>query len=336
MKLQQLRYLREIWRHQFNISKAAVTLNTSQSGVSKQIAMLEQELNVSLFIRKGKHLDAFSPVGERIFQLAEQTLERVDDIRLVAEEFSQRNQSLIIATTHTQARYVLPVVVRQFMLLYPEVNLHIHQGTPTQIAEILEKGDADIAVATEVLGERDTLLAMPCYQWARSVIMTRSHPLASKQTLSLQDIVAYPIVTYEQGFTGRHRLDEVFAREQLVPEIVLTAVDADVIKTYVRLGLGIGIIADMALNSGQDDDLVAIGAKPLFGISTSQLAVKKNKFLKDYVFGFITLFAPHLTEVVVRQAMACQGNEELLSIFQKFVLPEFPIGENIDKGINLK
>lgn len=328
MKLQQLRYLREICRHQFNISKAAYALNTSQSGVSKQIAQLEQELNVSLFVRKGKHLAAFSPAGERILQAAEQALERVEDIRLLAEEFSQRNQSLTIATTHTQARYVLPIVVRQFMQLYPEVNLHIHQGTPTQIAQLLEQGDADIAIATEVLGARDALLAMPCYQWARSVIMTRNHPLSTKQALSLSDIVAYPIVTYEQGFTGRHRLDEVFAGEQLTPDIVLTAVDADVIKTYVRLGLGIGIIADMALNPGQDDDLVAIGARQLFGISTSQVAVKKNKFLRACVVEFIKLFAPHLTEEVIRQAMTCQSTDELLQIYKGFVLPEFPVEYN--------
>ncbi len=323
MKLQQLLYLQEIRRHQFNISKAAVTLCTSQSGISKQIQLLELELGVELFQRKGKQLISFSEVGKKVFRLVEEALSKVDDIRLLTEELNQRNQSLSIATTHTQARYVLPVIVEKFVRSYPDINLHIHQGTPTQIAMMLEQGEVDIAIATEALSEREALVAMPCYQWSRSIVIPKNHPLAQKQQITLQDIIKFPIITYVQGFTGRHKVDEVFAKHHLIPDIVLTAVDADVIKTYVRLGLGIGIIANMAFNQEQDADLQVLDAKALFGISTSRIAIKREKYIKAYIFQFIEMFATHLTPEVVRRALDCQDNAQIHRLFEDYSVPVF-------------
>lgn len=325
MTLKQLRFLLEIQRRDLNISRAAEALYTSQSGISKQIQLLEQELGIELFVRKGKHLLGFSDVGSAIVKRAEEVLGKVEDIRLLAEEFGQQNQSLTIATTHTQARYMLPSVVDKFIRRYPDIKLHIHQGNPTQIAWLLEKGEADIAIATEALSERASLLAMPCYQWSRSLIMRRDHDLAKKSSLTLQDIAQYPIITYEQGFTGRARLDQAFSAQQLQPEIVLTAVDADVIKTYVRLGLGIGIIADMAFNPLQDGDLAVVSVKQHFGLGISQVAVKKDKYLKDYIYRFIEMLAPHLSADIVKRALACDGKEAELALFKDFRVPGYQL-----------
>lgn len=322
MKLQQFRYLLEVNRQQLNISKAAASLCTSQSGVSKQIQLLEQELNIHLFKRKGKHLTAFSEAGEKILQLAGEVMGKVNDIRLLADDINHRNQSLTIATTHTQARYVLPAIVSKFMRIYPEVNLHFHQGTPPQVAAMLEQGDADIAIATEALVGREQLLALPCYQWTRCIITRKNHALAHQQTVRLEEIVDYPIITYEQGFTGRYKLDEAFARAELYPDIVLTAVDADVIKTYVRLGLGIGIIAEMAFNPNQDNDLHVLNAGQLFGISISQIAIKKDKYIKDCIFRFIALFAPHLPADIITQGLACDTDEQVQNLLKDCAIPD--------------
>jgi len=307
MKLQQLRYLVEIEKQQLNISKAAEVLCTSQSGISKQIRLLEDELKVELFDRNARKLTAISPVGIEVIKLAIQILNKVDAVKLVAEEFTDKQKSIAIATTHTQARYVLPVIVEQYLSQYPDINLNIQQGTPEQVAALLEQGQVDIAIATEVLASQESLIALPCYQWSRSVIVKKDHPLAKKQPLKLKDIVQYPIVTYVQGFTGRYKQDEVFSENNLQPNIVLTAVDADVIKTYVRLGLGIGIIADMAFNPIQDNDLITLSVEHLFGISTSQIAIKKDSYIKPYLFPFIEMFAPHLTQELIQQAITC-GN----------------------------
>ncbi|WP_051906772.1 HTH-type transcriptional regulator CysB [Methylomarinum vadi] len=321
MKLQQLRYLCEIERQNMNISKAAAALFTSQSGVSKQIQLLEQELNVQLFRRKGKHLLAFSEAGEKVLYYAKEALQKVENIRLLADELNRSQQSLTLATTHTQARYVLPKVVEQFLRVYPAIDLHLHQGTPSQIADMLERGEVDIAIATEALADREALLSMPCYQWSRSIITRQGHPLTQLSSVALADVARYPIITYVQGFTGREQLDETFRRERLQPDFVLTAVDADVIKTYVRLGLGIGIIADMAFHPDQDRDLQALNAKNLFGVSTSRIAIKRDKYIKDYVFRFIEMFAPHLSADVVKQALLCSNNAEAEKLFADFVVP---------------
>lgn len=323
MKLQQLRYLLEIEKQQLNISRAANVLCTSQSGISKQISLLEDELKVALFERNARKLTSISAAGEKVIKLAKEILSKVDDIKQTAEEFTDKQKSIAIAATHTQARYVMPPIVERFLSLYPDVNLNIQQGTPEQVALLLEQGDADIAIATEVLASREALVALPCYQWSRSVITKKEHPLLQKQTLELKDIVEYPIITYVQGFTGRYKQDEMFKKHQLQPNIVLTAVDADVIKTYVRLGLGIGIIADMAFSAKQDEDLVALNVEHLFGISTSQIAIKKNAYIKPYVYPFIEMFAPHLTQSLIRQAVECESLNARQQLFTQVSIPMY-------------
>lgn len=323
MKLQQLRYLLEIEKQHLNISSAASVLCTSQSGISKQVKCLEEELQLILFTRNGRKLTAITPAGKRILALAKDVLNKIRDIEQTAEEFTEKQKSIAIATTHTQARYVLPRFVEQFLSLHTDINLSIHQGTPEQVADLLEQGDVDIAIATEVLASRETLVALPCYQWSRSVIIKKNHPLAKKTGLTLDDIVQYPIVTYVQGFTGRYKQDEVFKKHHLQPHIVLAAVDADVIKTYVRLGLGIGIIADMAINAQADNDLVALNAKHLFGLSCSQIAIKNNCYIRPYIFPFIELFAPHLTQNIILQAIACDDLEARQQLFSGLEIPMY-------------
>lgn len=323
MKLQQLRYFLEIEKQALNISKAAAVLCTSQSGISKQIMLLEDELAINLFERNGRKLTAVTPAGEKVLTLAQEVFNKTEDIKQIAEEFTDKKKSIAIATTHTQARYVMPKVVERFLSLYSDINLNIQQGSPEQIAMLVEQGQVDIAIATEVLATRDVLIALPCYQWARSVIVQSDHPLARKNILELRDIVEYPIITYVQGFTGRYKQDEIFKEHHLQPNIVLTAVDADVIKTYVRLGLGIGIIADMAFNADLDDDLVVKKVEHLFGISTSHLAIKKDRYIKPYVYPFIEMFAPHLTQSLIRQAVECVGLEDRRQLFGALSIPKY-------------
>ena len=321
MKLQQLRFLSEIDKQQLNISRAALVLHTSQSGISKQIKLLEQELDIDLFARNGRNLTKITQAGKQILHLTNEILDKVDAIKQTANEFTNKQKSIAIATTHTQARYVLPVIVEQFLSLNPDINLTIQQGTPEQVAQLLEEGKVDIAIATEALANKETLISMPCYQWNRSIITKKDHPLAVKKSIEITDIVQYPIITYVQGFTGRHVQDEVFQKNQLKPNIVLTAVDADVIKTYVRLGLGIGIIANMAYRVDQDNDLSIHNAKHIFGISTSQIAIKKGRYIKPFVYPFIELFAPHLTQKIIRQTIDCIDKEAREQLFTGINIP---------------
>jgi len=323
MKLQQLRYLLEIEKQNLNISKAAVVLCTSQSGVSKQIKLLEDELGVELFERNSRKLTALTTAGARIIILAKSVLNKIDDIKQTAAEFTDEPKSISIATTHTQARYVLPVVVEKFLSLNPNINLNLQQGTPEQVATLLENNEVDIAIATEVLASRDALVALPCYQWSRSIIVKKDHALTGKNKLTMADIVKYPIITYVQGFTGRYKQDEVFKQYKMEPNIVLTAVDADVIKTYVRLGLGIGIIANMAFSPEQDSDLHVLNVEHLFGISTSQIAIKKDRNIKPYVYSFIEMFAPHLTQVLIKQAIECSDLKTRQKMFLDIPVPSF-------------
>lgn len=331
MKLQQLRYLLEIEKQALNISKAACSLCTSQSGVSKQIALLEDELGIQIFERNARKLIAITVAGEKILKLSREIISKAEDIRLIAEEFSGQKKSIAIATTHTQARYVLPVVVERFLSLYPAVNLNIQQGTPEQVAALLEQNDVDLAIATEVLASQESLIALPCYQWSRSIIIKKDHPLALKQRVTLEDIVQFPIVTYVQGFTGRYRQDEIFEKNNLEPNIVLEAVDADVIKTYVRLGLGVGIIADMAFDEKQDSDLLAIGVEHLFDMSTSYIAIKKDRYIKPYIYPFIEMFAPHLTHDVLVRVLEAKGGEMRKGMLENMKIPRWVI-DSAGKG----
>jgi len=323
MKLQQLRYICEVARHDLNVSATAQSLFTSQPGISKQIRLLEDELGVEVFARSGKHLTRVTPAGEAILSLADEILQKVESIRQVAQEFSdEKKGSLAIATTHTQARYALPGAINEFIKCYPDVSLHMHQGTPMQISEMAADGSADFAIATEALQHFSDLIMMPCYRWNRSIMVPKNHPLTQLSKLTLEDIAAWPIVTYVFGFTGRSKLDDAFQRHGLEPKVVFTAVDSDVIKTYVRLGLGVGIVASMAYDPNTDADLVALDASHLFEASTTKIGFRKGTFLRGYMYDFIRLFAPHLTPDVVRQVQACGSRAEIDHLFEDLELPE--------------
>ncbi|MCH2039984.1 MAG: HTH-type transcriptional regulator CysB [Saccharospirillaceae bacterium] len=323
MKLQQLRYIWEVAHHDLNVSATAQVLYTSQPGISKQIRLLEDELGVEVFARSGKHLTRITPAGEAILQVAGEILRKVESIKQVAQEFSDETKgSLSIATTHTQARYALPGVIEGFMQKYPDVSLHMHQGTPMQISEMAANGTTDFAIATEAMELFSDLIMMPCYRWNRSILVPRNHPLAQNPRPSLEQVAAYPLVTYVFGFTGRSKLDEAFKTRGLTPRVAFTAADSDVIKTYVRLGVGVGIVASMALDKDQDSDLVAIDASHLFAPSVTQIGFRKGTFLRGYMYDFISAFAPHLSRDLVEKATHCHSRQEIDELFSNVVLPE--------------
>lgn len=323
MKLQQLRYIWEVARHDLNVSVTAQSLYTSQPGISKQIRLLEDELGVEVFSRSGKHLTRITPAGEAILRIAGEILRKVDSIKQVAQEFSDESKgSLSIATTHTQARYALPKVIQEFITRFPEVSLHMHQGTPIQISEMAADGTVDFAIATEALELFGDLIMMPCYIWNRAVIVPKNHPLTQVSQLTLEDLARQPLVTYTFGFTGRSKLDDAFINSGLSPKVVFTAADADVIKTYVRLGLGVGIVAKMAC-SESDTDLVAIDASHLFEPSVTKIGFRKGTFLRGFMYDFIELFAPHLTKAVVDEAVERHTRSELDELFSHIELPTY-------------
>ncbi|KXJ53895.1 HTH-type transcriptional regulator CysB [Neptuniibacter pectenicola] len=323
MKLQQLRYIWEVARHDLNVSATAQSLYTSQPGISKQIRLLEDELGVEVFARSGKHLTRVTPAGQAILSVAGEILQKVESIKQVAQEFSdERKGSLDVATTHTQARYALPPTITGFMKEYPDVSLHMHQGTPMQISEMAADGTVDFAIATEAMSHFSDLIMMPCYRWNRSVVVPKDHPLTQISKLTLADLAEYPIVTYVFGFTGRSKLDEAFVNEGLDPKVVFTAVDSDVIKTYVRLGLGVGIVATMAFDEKQDSDLVRLDASHLFEPSITKIGFRKGTFLRGYMYDFIQRFAPHLTPDVIHQVLECSNRNEIDELFAHQVLPD--------------
>ncbi|MEE4659483.1 MAG: HTH-type transcriptional regulator CysB [Halieaceae bacterium] len=324
MKLQQLRYIWEVAHHDLNVSATAQSLYTSQPGISKQIRLLEDELGVEIFARSGKHLTHVTPAGEVILETAGEILRKVESIKNVAQEFSnEKKGSLSLATTHTQARYALPATIRTFIERYPDVSLHMHQGTPMQISEMAADGTVEFAVATEALELFSDLVMMPCYRWNRCILVPRDHPLTALSELTLEAVAEHPVVTYVFGFTGRSRLDEAFMERGLVPRVVFTAADADVIKTYVRLGLGIGIVASMAYDPEVDDDLVALDASHLFASSVTKIGCRRGTFLRGYMYEFIELFAPHLTRDMVEAAFACPSKSELDKLFASVELPTY-------------
>lgn len=324
MKLQQLRYIWEVAHHDLNVSATAQSLYTSQPGISKQIRLLEDELGVEIFARSGKHLTHVTPAGEAILKTAGEVLRKVESIKQLAQEYSdERKGTLSLATTHTQARYALPPVIRQFMQRYPDVALHMHQGTPLQISELAADGTVDFAIATEALELFGDLIMMPCYRWNRTILVPRDHPLTQVSKLKLSDVADYPIVTYVFGFTGRSKLDEAFVEAGLSPKVVFTAADADVIKTYVRLGLGIGIIAKMAYDPKLDDDLVPLDASHLFDASVTKIGFRRGTFLRGFMYEFIELFAPHLTRELVEEAYRRHSKSEIEELFSHIELPVY-------------
>ncbi len=300
MNFQQLRIIRETVRRNFNLTEVSNALYTSQSGVSKHIKDLEDELGVELFVRKGKRLLGLTEPGKEMVKIVERMLLDAKNIKTVAEQFSQQDKGqLTIATTHTQARYALPKVVMEFKKIYPRVHLKLHQGSPTEIAQMLLEGEADIGVATEALGQIPELAAFNYYSWHHSVIVPTGHALESQQPLTLAAIAEYPIVTYHEGFTGRALIEKAFGDAQIVPDVVLSALDADVIKSYVELGLGVGIIASVAFNAARDGGLALLDCSHLFGENTTRIAVRRGHFMRRFAYHFIELCSPQLTEAVV-------------------------------------
>lgn len=304
MNLQQLRYLNEIVRCDLNISAAANALFTSQPGVSKQIKLLEEELGIELFVRNGKRIVAMTEPGKEALSIAQRLLRETENLKLVGEEFrTQESGSLTIATTHTQARYALPPVIKAFTQRYPNVKLGLHQGSPTQIAEQILSGEADIGIATESLALYDELVTLPCYEWHHCVVVPPKHPLLQEKKLTLKKLAQFPIITYDFAFTGRNKINQAFNDAGIEPNIALTAIDADVIKTYVELGLGVGIVAQMAFITDRDRQLKMIDAGHLFQASTTRIAMRNNQYLRGFGYRFIELFAPQLTREVVAQAL---------------------------------
>ncbi|AMD00204.1 MULTISPECIES: HTH-type transcriptional regulator CysB [Halomonas] len=321
MKLQQLRYVWEVTRHNLNVSATAQSLYTSQPGISKQIRLLEDELGVEIFARSGKHLTRVTPAGQAIVDLAGQVLRLAENIKQVAQEHSdERRGSLSIATTHTQARYALPPVIGEFTRKYPDVALHMQQGTPKQIAQMVSDGQADFAICTEALELFNDLVLLPCYRWNRCVLVPRGHPLAESGELTLERLAEQPLVTYVFGFTGRSQLDDAFRARGLSPNVVLTAADADVIKTYVRLGLGVGIVAHMAVDPELDDDLVAVEAGHLFESSVTKIGIRRGTFMRGYMYEFVKGFAGHLERDLVDAALAAGPRHED-GLFKDIELP---------------
>lgn len=309
MNFQQLRSVREAVRCGFNLTEVAHTLHTSQPGVSRQIRELEEELGIDLFVRAGKRLTGLTEPGAHVLPIIEGILQGSHNLRTAGQEFvAQQSGALSIAATHTQARYALPTAVQEFRLQFPNVKLHLHQGSPRQVAEMLLSGEADIGIATEALTQYSELVALPCYRWTHSIIVPPHHPLLDSP-LSLEKLARYPLITYGAGFTGRAHIDQAFARQRIEPRIVLSAMDADVIKTYVELGMGVGIVASIAFEAERDTQLRAIDAGALFGINLTKLALRRGSYLRAYVYALIESFAPTLQRSVVDQAMAADKDK---------------------------
>jgi LysR family cys regulon transcriptional activator len=303
MNFQQLRIVRETVRRGFNLTEVANALFTSQPGVSKHIKDLEDELGVELFVRRGKRLLGLTEPGKELLETVDRILRDAQNLRSIADQFASREQgSLTVATTHTQARYALPNVIKEFKARYPQVHLALHQSSPREIAEMLVAGEADIGIATEGLVSVPELITVPCYSWHHAVIVPLGHPLAALPELTLQAIAEYPIVTYHEGFTGRTHIDAAFADAGLNIDIVISAIDADVIKTYVEVGLGIGIVASMAFNAGKDTGLVRLSGDNLFPPNTTLLAVRRGVYLRDYARHFIEAVAPGAEESLAQES----------------------------------
>jgi LysR family cys regulon transcriptional activator len=305
MNFQQLKSVRETVRCGYNLTDVAAMLYTSQPGVSRQIRELEDELGVDIFVRAGKRLTGLTAPGTALLPIVDRLLQDAENLKRAGKDFNScMDGPLSVAATHSQARYALPHVVRDFREKFPKVTLHLHQGSPKQIAEMLISGEADIGVATEALAHYPQLVTLPCYRWTHSIVVPPKHPLlAHTEPVTLQQLAHYPLITYNQGFTGRSHIDDAFEREGLHPDVVLTAMDADVIKTYVELGMGVGIIASIALDAERDTQLRVLDARHLFEINLTRLAMRRGTWLRGFAYGFIETFVPTLTREAVIRAM---------------------------------
>jgi LysR family cys regulon transcriptional activator len=315
MNFQQLRSVRETVRQGFNLTLVAQALHTSQPGVSRQIKELEDELGVELFVRAGRRLLGLTPPGQVMLPIVERLLQDAENLRRAGAEYTGQDRGLLtVAATHTQARYALPTAVRDFRAAHGGVSLHLLQGSPRQIAQMVLDGQADLGIATETLADVEGLVTLPCYRWTHVVVTPRDHPLAREvaagQALTLARLAEHPIVTYEPGYAGRRHIDAAFARESITPDIVLAAMDTDVIKTYAELGIGVGIIASVGYDEQRDSTLTALDARHLFAINTTRVAVKRGAWLRGYVYDFIHTFAPTLPRAVVQRALASEPGED--------------------------
>ena len=304
MKLQQLKCIFQIVQSEFNISKASEVLNTSQPGVSKQIKLLEDEIGIKIFQRNGKRLVNLTEPGELVLSSIEKILQESNNIKVISEEYIEKDQgTFTIATTHTQARYKLPKVVEEFVKKYPKTNLNIHQGNPSQVTDQIINGEADVGIATESINLSEDILTIPCYQWNRCIVMPKNHPLTEVRRITLEDLAAYPMITYDYAFTGSTIVSEVFKNANIEPNIMLTAIDADVIKTYVSLNMGIGLIAEMAFDASTDHPMVSRDVSHLFPLSTTYIGIRRENFLRKYTSDFIRMFIPKTSEKELKKIL---------------------------------
>jgi len=311
MNLHQFRFVQEAIRRNLNLTETAKALHTSQPGVSKAIIELEEELGVEIFARHGKRLKRVTEPGEHVLKSIELIMREVGNLRRIGEQFSaQDSGTLSIATTHTQARYVLPQPVAKLREAFPKVNVSLHQGSPDQVARMVLDEVAEIGIATESLTQYEDLVTLPCYEWQHMLVIPVDHPLAKKENITLEDLADEPLITYHPSFTGRTKIDLAFAAKRLQPRIALEAIDSDVIKTYVRLGLGVGIVAEMAIKEdGTNSDLIAIPAGPLFGINVARVAFKRSAYLRNFVYKFAELLSEKLDRALITKAMAGRVND---------------------------
>jgi LysR family transcriptional regulator, cys regulon transcriptional activator len=308
MNFQQLRSIREAARRGYNLTEVANVLFTSQPGVSRQIRELEEELGVEIFERNGKRLVGLTEPGKGILHIIERLLLEAENLRQAGQEYSgESTGTLTVATTHTQARYTLPRVVSTFRSDYPQVRIALQQSSPEHIAEWVISGKADVGIATEGLSQFEELVSFPCYRWHHVVVVPTDHPLAKSERLTLKELAAYPLITYDSGFTGRGHIDQAFREAELETDIVLTAMDSDVIRQYVSLGLGVGIVAEMAMEHNGNHGLQAIGAKHLFAPNVTRIAVRRGAYLRSYIYDFILRLSPEITRADIEQALSPSG-----------------------------
>jgi len=313
MNLHQFRFVQEAARHQLNLTEAAKALHTSQPGVSKAIIELEEELGIEIFARHGKRLKRITEPGQHVLSSIEIIMREIGNLKRIGEQFSaQDSGTLSIATTHTQARYVLPAPVAKLRDLYPKVNLSLHQGTPEQVARMLIDEVAEIGIATESLADYNELVTLPCYEWQHMLVVPKGHALSLKERVSLEDLASEPLITYHPSFTGRHKIDFAFGQRKLQPRIALEAIDSDVITTYVRLGMGIGIVAEMAVQDVLTQGSDTLSVRPvghLFGQNVARVAFKRGAYLRNFVYEFAELLSDRLTRDLVARAMSGHVND---------------------------
>lgn len=313
MNLHQFRFVREAVRQNFNLTEAAKALYTSQPGVSKAIIELEEELGVDIFMRHGKRIRGLTEPGRAVLQSVERIMQEVDSLKRIGKEFAAHDSgSFTIATTHTQARYFLPKIVQAFTKQYPKVRLSLLQGSPKQISDMVRNDQADVAIATEALTSGEGIVSLPCYQWEHVVVVPADHPLLKSQYLSLEEVATYPLITYDTAFSGRSKIDHAFSLRGLSPDVVLEAIDADVIKTYVEMGMGVGIIAGMAYDPERDTGLKVLPAGHLFGTNVARAGIKQGAYLRSYVYTFLELMSPSINRKLIAQVM--DGEKEMYEL----------------------